>query len=885
MGYVKKKSHKGEYSVIYSDMLGADMNGDGSNIAKNRFAYLENMYRDYRGGRGSLESVPGYRKLFNTGDTVYGIYSFTVRDGRDMLVIHSGTRYEIYCTDALDTATPLYSYRGVCAARSAAYFMRGKLYILDGEHITVADENGFRDATNDIYVPTVAFNYREYEQRNLLTRRAVEKYTIGSAEDISLASEGLLYEVLDSEERTLKIVGYSGSDKTLYVPSRIKIGDNFYTVRQIGARAFMNSGIEECYISSGAVTVGNLAFYNCSALRRVVLPDTVCEIGNAAFSLCRMLDTIHIGHGLMRFGNTVFQFCDKLERIGYAGSEAEWSAIEGAETYGNIYTVDYDEKNLSAALGIAITSPATAVTDVTIDGKSESYLVDTRGGLVSQVRIFLPDKSALTGKTVEIRVTLAERGEDYGTHGGFVPTRAAGAPEAAIFGCKLSAGFDGRIFLSGNKSYPGVTFYSGMNAEGECDPLYFGEYNFFVDGDEGYDNVGLLPLGDTLLVFKGRGSSGGTVFYRKSLDTGEDVIPRIYPVCYFHSGIYAKSGAFAFHDEGLFITDSGLVALVKNSTGDGFHIEDRSAPIRERLLRCELERVNITSYLGYLVLAAGEYVFLGDPRCPQGYEWYMLTDVGSHTDDRTVYRYADRAREGFYTGPIGERAEGTVMSVKVGSDAVYYVNRDGRRYEVYPTEEREGGTLLPATLVHGVGERLFFAASDGSVSVFNNDKRGVAPPQIASAPGFNEEDYRAAFGDVIHPYFYSHAGHAVRYALKTAKDNCGIPHLEKDSVNRSLTVKCHGGRTGGGKITVEVGTDGDGWREVVAFPGTELCFADVDFANMTMATDDSFTAPISERRRGWVEKQISIYTDAFCAPFGIYSIAYRFTVRGRVRPK
>ena len=66
MSYVKKKSYKSEYSVIYSDMLGADMNGDGSNIAKNRFAYLENMYRDYRGGRGSVESVPGYRKLFKT---------------------------------------------------------------------------------------------------------------------------------------------------------------------------------------------------------------------------------------------------------------------------------------------------------------------------------------------------------------------------------------------------------------------------------------------------------------------------------------------------------------------------------------------------------------------------------------------------------------------------------------------------------------------------------------------------------------------------------------------------------------------------------------------------------------------------------------------------
>ena len=36
----------GEYSIIYSNMRGVDLRGDGSTVAKYRFAELENMYKD-----------------------------------------------------------------------------------------------------------------------------------------------------------------------------------------------------------------------------------------------------------------------------------------------------------------------------------------------------------------------------------------------------------------------------------------------------------------------------------------------------------------------------------------------------------------------------------------------------------------------------------------------------------------------------------------------------------------------------------------------------------------------------------------------------------------------------------------------------------------------
>ena len=57
-GYSKSK----EYSVIYDNFKGVDFSENGSHISKDRFAYAENMYRDYDvGGANTVESIPGYR--------------------------------------------------------------------------------------------------------------------------------------------------------------------------------------------------------------------------------------------------------------------------------------------------------------------------------------------------------------------------------------------------------------------------------------------------------------------------------------------------------------------------------------------------------------------------------------------------------------------------------------------------------------------------------------------------------------------------------------------------------------------------------------------------------------------------------------------------------
>ena len=108
-----------------------------------------------------------------------------------------------------------------------------------------------------------------------------------------------------------------------------------------------------------------------------------------------------------------------------------------------------------------------------------------------------------------------------------------------------------------------------------------------------------------------------------------------------------------------------------------------------------------------------------------------------------------------------------------------------------------------------------------------------------------------------------------------------MPHLSKSTVKHSLAMKLKS--AGSGSFTAEVFCDTRGYRELCDFPSGKLSFSDMDFSSLTLETEDSYTVPLSEREKRWVEKQIAVYTDEYESPFGVYSIAYRFTVEGKIK--
>ena len=120
-----------EFNRILENMRGVDFSGSKKSVDK-RYAYLENMYRDYSAGGGDLiESVPGFRRI-HPGSKINGLHLQITQDGRRYLVINdSGELYRCN-TDAIDS--PIYLGDDALLdldAKSHAFNFRGRLYIGD----------------------------------------------------------------------------------------------------------------------------------------------------------------------------------------------------------------------------------------------------------------------------------------------------------------------------------------------------------------------------------------------------------------------------------------------------------------------------------------------------------------------------------------------------------------------------------------------------------------------------------------------------------------------------------------------------------------------------------------------------------------------------------
>ena len=167
--------------------------------------------------------------------------------------------------------------------------------------------------------------------------------------------------------------------------------------------------------------------------------------------------------------------------------------------------------------------------------------------------------------------------------------------------------------------------------------------------------------------------------------------------------------------------------------------------------------------------------------------------------------------------------------------------------------------------------------------LFNSDMRGVAPRSVSYASDFSQSDYDKVMGKRIHPSFYSFDSHAARYAVSTRLDCCDAPQYMKDTVPGSLVVKLCA--MGGTSIKCEVGNDAQGYK---CFGGVSL--SSIDFSICDLSRASFSTAPYAhvmpkDRSFGWFEKRISIFTDEFCSPFGVYSISYRYKIKGRIKQR
>ncbi|MBR3621685.1 MAG: leucine-rich repeat domain-containing protein, partial [Clostridia bacterium] len=75
------------------------------------------------------------------------------------------------------------------------------------------------------------------------------------------------------------------------------------------------SDIKEVIINSGVTNIGNYAFYGCTGLTSITVPNSVTSIGNYAFHECTGLTSITIPDSVTNIGVNPFRGCSGLTSI------------------------------------------------------------------------------------------------------------------------------------------------------------------------------------------------------------------------------------------------------------------------------------------------------------------------------------------------------------------------------------------------------------------------------------------------------------------------------------------------------------------------------------------------------------------------------------------
>ena len=879
-----------QYTKIYKEMRGVDLTGAESS-PEQRYAYAENMYIDYDGDGLAIESVPGFRKIYSFDAPINGIYTQNLNTGRLFLLIHAGEK--LYRIDEVDIdhlgyVEPIATLEN---KRSCSYTVGRTIYIIDGVRILAIDENGTCETVSDDaesapYVPLTYRNRKRYEQRNLLTDKFRESFVLTAAEEASYGTYGLKYRVINALERTCAVVGADATvSGSVHIPSYVEIAGTTYAVTEIGKGAFWgNEGITELITNHRLQRIGRHAFWNAKNLSRVILSSTVEMIDEYGFYGCSGITYLYLGASFREFGIAALAATSTQMEIHYELDAESLALIKNVDILGErplYYHVSHNE----VSLGLRLMTPTASVSRVTVDGEAAEYAYDPRS---ATVRMDFASVGEIEGREITVYGYIDNSGYTPEiSEGDYLSTRVGRrmTPRACILGSRVSETFDGRIFLSGNPSLGGSVFYNTSPVGEDPHPLYFGSLCYFVDGVNDHPVNSLLASHGALAVFKSGDDTSGSIFYHTP--TGVKSAP--YSTSYVHSRINVLGHAHNYNDESVFITSDGVAMLDKYSSYGYREVRKRSSAVDKLLSRSITEGGDVADWLGYLVIGGGGTLFLGDARKRREkyssgeYEWFIINGVGTYKNSTRVYRYADSATSGYYIHEkVGEPAQVTVYSYTNAYGSIYYTVECGKKYAVVPTEEFTGGDFYPATILHSVGKRLYFATECGDLCVFNNDMRGVPPSSIADRDDFDADAYASVMGEKIHPEFYLFDKHAPRYSLVTAWDDCGVPYLTKTTVGNSMVIKCKS--IAGGKLHVEVESDVEGSRGFGSI-AIDAVDASDGILPLLLATTDKHTVAVNDRTHSFCEKRIAISSEDPHAPFGVYSISYRYRIKGKIKRK
>ena len=144
---------------------------------------------------------------------------------------------------------------------------------------------------------------------------------VANADAYNVKIDGICYNLSDysqTAEVTSSNPKYSGE---VTIPTSVTYNDNQYSVTSIGNMAFYwCTGLTSITIPNSVTNIGKQAFERCTGLTSINIPNSVTSIGGYAFDGCTGLTSITIPNSVTKIGNNAFYGCTRLTSINIPNS-------------------------------------------------------------------------------------------------------------------------------------------------------------------------------------------------------------------------------------------------------------------------------------------------------------------------------------------------------------------------------------------------------------------------------------------------------------------------------------------------------------------------------------------------------------------------------------